>query len=192
MEKDTTYGCGAREGYRVVFNGILGQVLQNGSKEYYRRPPGVRAIVDTGEGLIIQREKRDYLKRKWDYRIPGGKSFDSLVDWVEDHAKVEMYYLHEAIFNELQQEVGIIAKITSSTQHYLSESSASVEHDLHYFVITEFEEGEAMPQHDEVIEKLKLSYKEVFNLLLDGDFSEDRTRAILFQYLLTQKKEHIF
>ena len=195
MEKDKTeYGYAARPGYRVIFNGKLGQVLQTDTKEYYRRPPGVRVIVDTLDGLIIQKEKREYLNKEWDYRLPGGKSFDSLIEWLYGYDEIEGgYRLHEAAYTELKQEIGIDASIDRSNEYYVSVSSSSVEHDLHYFLVTEIEaEGEPDLQHDEVIEKVKLTYREVYALLLDGSFSEDRTRAVLFQFLLTQKKEFIF
>lgn len=194
MKRDSTdYGYGARGGYRIVFNGVLGQVLQNGNKEYYRRPPGVRAIVDTGEELIIQREKREYLGREWDYRLPGGKSFDSLIEWLEGYDGVENSdLLEQAIIRELEEEIGIIAKTDKLIKKYISEPSSSVEHTLYYFLITEFEEAKAKPQHDEVIEKIQFTYQGIYDLLINGSFSEDRTRAMLFQYLLTEKKQWLF
>ncbi len=195
MQRDNTdYGYDARKEYRVIFNGLLGQVLQNGRKEYYRRPPGVRAIVDTGKGLILQKEKREYLNMEWDYRLTGGKSFDSLIEWLDGYdAIINSDFLEQAIIRELEEEIGLLVNSdTAVRKYYHSQSSSSVEHDLYYFIVTEYEEGKAKLQHDEVIEKVELSYTQVYDLLLDGSFSEDRTRAVLFNFLLTEKKEYIF
>ena len=141
-----------------------------------------------------QKEKRENLKREWDIRLPGGKTFDSLRAWLENMYLIkDDEFLKDAMLKELFEEIGVVSVNNSViTLYHTSESSSSVEHDLHYFLIEGFEEQKANPQPDEVIEKIKLSYKEVYEHLLDGSFSEDRTRAVLFSFLLKEKKEFIF
>ncbi len=188
----------ARKGYNSVFNGQIGQVLQDDSgREYYRRPPGVRAIIPTETGLIIQKEYRPYLDRGWDYRLPGGKVMDTLNDYLRwMNLSSEMPSSHSmlkeiigAFKNEVKQEAGLI--VESFVHYHESESSATVEHELHYFLVKQFKKDAQELQHGEVIEVLELPYKEVWELLLNREFSEDRTRAVLFEYLIKHKSSFI-
>ncbi len=195
------YGVDTRKGYSSVFNGTVGQVLQNKKgREYYRRSPGVRGIIDTDKGLIISKEKRLYLDKEFDYRLPGGKVADTLSEYLIFLSKVAQdassndFLIRDALIKELKEEVGVsFARYGKGVSlFHISPSSSSVEHDLYYYLITEYEIGEAKPEEDEVIERLELSYKEVWDLLINKEFSEDRTRAVLYDFLLTQKKEFIF
>ncbi len=195
--KPINYAIDARDGYSPVFNGKIGQVLQNEKgKEYFRRSPGVRAIIPTETGLIFQKEKREYLDQPWDYRLTGGKVADTLCEYLDflekdgsDNSGNE-YLLREAIVREAKEEIGII--IEKLKPFYVSPSSATVEHDLHYYLVEEFQKDKARPEDDERIEIVEMTYKEVFKLLLERQFSEDRTRAVLFEYLLNEKKHLIF
>ena len=195
------YDVDTRKGYLSVFNGTVGQVLQNKKgREYYRRSPGVRGIIDTGKGLIISKEKRLYLDKEFDHRLPGGKVADTLSEYLIFLSKVAQdassndFLIRDALIKELKEEVGVsFARYGKGVSlFHISPSSSSVQHDLYYYLITEYEIGEAKPEEDEVIERLELSYKEIWNLLINKEFSEDRTRAVLYDFLFTQKKEFIF
>lgn len=181
----------ARPGFTSVFNGAIGQVLQNGKgKEYFRRSPGVRLIIPTETGLVIQREKRSYLDREWDYRVPGGKVADTLKEYIElIHEQFPFIHIQRAGRDEAKQEAGII--INKMAEYHQSESSATVEHDLFYFLVSDFKWGKQELQHEEVIEVVELPYKEVWDLLLERKFSEDRTRAVLFEYLIKEKSSFL-
>src|SRR5437763_708903 len=51
--------------------------------EKVRRSPGVRLIIRDGQGnILLTREFRRELS-KFDYRLPGGKVFDSLIEFDE-------------------------------------------------------------------------------------------------------------
>jgi len=195
------YDNNARYGYYPIFNGKVGQVLQDEKgREYYRRSPGVRAIIDTGSGLIISKEIRNYLDRKWDYRLPGGKVADTLLEYLiflkrdgEDNCGNEPM-IRDALIKELEEEVGItfVRYGEGVSLYHLSPSSASVEHDLYYFLIKKFEKVKSKPEKDEVIKRLELPYRKVWELIQNRRFSEDRTRAVLYEFLLKEKKQFIF
>jgi hypothetical protein len=193
------YAVDARDGYSPVFNGRIGQVLQSeDGKEYYRRSPGVRAIIPTETGFIFQKEKRKYLKREWDYRLCGGKVADTLPEYLkflqangEDNAS-NMHLIRFALMKELEEELGIVDVEFDHEPYHVSESSATVEHDLYYYVIKRFKKGKPKPQRGEKIVMVEMPYDQVFHMLLHRDFSEDRTRAVLLEYLLTVKKDILF
>jgi 8-oxo-dGTP pyrophosphatase MutT (NUDIX family) len=193
------YAVNARKGYSPVFNGTIGQVLQNSKgKEYYRRSPGVRAIIPTETGLIFQREKREYLPREWDYRLPGGKVADTLLEYLnflEDDGRdnaSNMHHVRSALVKELEEEIGLVDVHFEHIPYHISESSATVEHVLYYYVIEEFKKGKPRPNQDEKIEMVEFSYQEVYEMLIKRKFSEDRTRAVLLEYLLKYKAKFIF
>ena len=193
------YAYSIREGYRPVFNGIVGQVAQCGKKEYYRRPPGVRIIIDTGTDIIFQHERREECNNQWDRRLPGGKTFDTLDQWLDKYDSTFWNngdFLKEVAGKEMIEEVGLIVEdnvYDDMEFYYRSLSSATVEHDLYYFICKSFKETKRDVQADEIIERDSMTYKELFDWISTGKgFSEDRTRAVLFQYLLEYKREFIF
>ena len=58
-------------------DGKIKQVKRN----MVRRPPGIRAlIVNENEQILLSKEFR-YELNDWDFRLPGGKVFDSLEDY---------------------------------------------------------------------------------------------------------------
>ena len=74
---------------KIVFQGKMIEVVHetiiapNGKEitlERGRRAPGVRLIIKTPDGkFLISKEER--LKTGTDYRLPGGRVFDSLVEY---------------------------------------------------------------------------------------------------------------
>ena len=78
--------------------------------EKARRAPGVRIIIcDKANGTILLTKEFRHELGEWDYRLPGGKVFDSLDDFeahrnsgndITDAAKTQAK-------NEAQQEAGV-------------------------------------------------------------------------------------
>jgi len=48
--------------------------------EFARRSPGTRLIIEKGDKIILSREFRHELG-SYDYRLPGGKVYDSLDEY---------------------------------------------------------------------------------------------------------------
>src|SRR3989344_3426866 len=77
---------------KIVYQGKMIEIVQetvevDGKEKVYvyekgRRAPGVRLIIETPEGgFLISKEERPGVGL--DYRLPGGKVFDSLVEYNE-------------------------------------------------------------------------------------------------------------
>src|SRR3989338_6098287 len=78
--------------------------------EKVRRSPGVRLIMQDGQGnILLTREYRRELG-KFDYRLPGGKVFDSLDEWNEfkQHGGDIIEKAKQAARKEAKEETGFI------------------------------------------------------------------------------------
>lgn len=60
----------------------VGEEIKNVKRTMVRRPPGIRALIVNKEKkqILLSKEFR-YELNNWDYRLPGGKVFDSLNDY---------------------------------------------------------------------------------------------------------------
>ncbi len=143
--------------FEIVYKGKMFEVVRWEGKpgkmfEAAVRSPGVR--------LIIECEKEGYkalcmtqeLRREaggWDYRLPGGKVFDSLDEFnkFRDEGIDVSQKAEEAALNEGRQEAGISGGEIKALE--ISKAGASVEWDLHYFLITNATIGEQELEEDE-------------------------------------------
>ncbi len=155
---------------------------KNFTVEFARRSPGTRLIIEKDGKLILSREFRHELGR-YDYRLPGGKVFDSLVEY--NTALDQNVDLNEAAkqgaLKEAREEVGVDAQDASFI--YKSINGATVEWDLYYFVIKDFKQtaqdlGEGEDIQIEIVDKEKAK-----EMCLDGSISEDRSAIVLLRYL---------
>jgi ADP-ribose pyrophosphatase len=108
--------------------------------EVARRAPGVRLIIadKPNKKVLLTKEYRQELA-EWDYRLPGGKVFDSLDDF-EAHrasgADIVAAARAQAI-NEAQQEAGV--EIDELELYKKSVLGATVEWDLYIFEATKWQ-----------------------------------------------------
>lgn len=149
------------------------------------RPPGVRIIAVEDKKILFTKEFRHELN-DFDYRLPGGKIFDSLdifLPYITEEKEVEEKYILSAAFNELKEEASKIAKEFNIFKK--SHSGASVGWDLHYVIaknISDFlsdtkNEGE---QIEEIVWK---SFDDVQQMCFEGVIKEGRTAAVLMQFI---------
>lgn len=130
---------------KIVFQGKMIEVVHetiiapNGKEitlERGRRAPGVRLIIKTPDGkFLISKEER--LKTGTDYRLPGGRVFDSLVeynDFLSTNPKTEdtLKKAEQGAIREGMEEVGI--KPVELEFFYLSKCGGSFDWDLYYFL----------------------------------------------------------
>lgn len=155
-----------------------------------RRPPGIRALIINKEKqeILLSREFR-YELNGWDYRLPGGKVFDSLAEYKESLQKGDVLEkVEKTVPKEVSEEVGVT--VSSPKLIKVSKDGAGVVWDLYYYEITDYkinEEG-AHLEEDEVIDGfLWKSYDEVFALCMSGEIHEERTVAVLLTYILNNK-----
>jgi len=155
--------------------------------EVARRAPGVRLIIhDEAVGkVLLTKEFRQELN-EWDYRLPGGKLFDSLDEFEEfrqsgndilEAAKVKA-------IEEAQQETGV--EITKLEFFKKSVLGATVEWDLYVFEATEWQlhvEGQELEVGEKIEADNWISYDEARMMALNGSMAEERIALVLLQWL---------
>ncbi|MBI3589418.1 MAG: NUDIX domain-containing protein [Candidatus Liptonbacteria bacterium] len=159
--------------------------------EKVRRSPGVRLIMRDGQGnILLTREFRRELS-KFDYRLPGGKVFDSLDEFNEfKQSKGDIIEkAKQAALKEAREETGFVPDALE--YHSTSKLGATVEWDLHYFVasVDKSQQGAQELEAGENIEVVWFSEEEVKNLILESErFSEERSVAALTRLLYRPEK----
>jgi 8-oxo-dGTP pyrophosphatase MutT (NUDIX family) len=165
------------------------EVEQGGVKktfEFARRSPGTRLIIPKGETILLTKEFRHELDG-YDYRLPGGKVYDSLDEYNEALATgVDIdASAKQAAMKEAREEVGIEVKDISF--FHKSVCGATVVWDLFYFVVKNFVEGEQALEHGEDITFEFYDREKVKMMCLDGSVSEERSALVLLRYLNENK-----
>ena len=152
------------------------------------RAPGVRLIIETQKdsmkALLMTREIRREAGGV-DYRLPGGKVFDSL-DELDIHRKSGMDITPLAEITakkEGLEEAGISGG--EYTKLEVSKAGASVEWDLYYFKVINAKIGEQELEENEQgdIETLVLSAQEIFEKLSNREIKEGRSADMLWYWL---------
>ncbi len=157
-----------------------------------RRSPGVRLIITDGQGnILLTREFRRELS-KFDYRLPGGKVFDSLDEFNESKQKKEdiIEKAKQAALKEAKEETGFAPDMLD--YYSTSKLGATVEWDLHYFTasVDKIQGGEQRLEIGENIEAVWFSEKEIKELVLMPEkFSEERSVVALTRFLYRPEKD---
>ncbi len=149
--------------------------------EIARRSPGVRLIVCDKNKILLTKEYRKELKVR-DYRLPGGKVFDTLSEY-NKHKKDIKKYARIAAKRECEEEVWLTPQ--DAKLYYVSTAWATVERDLYYFIVTKFI-SHVKWQQLEVGEYIDVEWKtkkEILALIKKWDMHEDRSVGVLLRYL---------
>ena len=166
---------------------IISQPWNFGGKaktlERARRSPGVRLIIAKSNKLLLTKEYRMELN-DYDYRLPGGKVFDSLEEYKDalESGKDMLEYAAEAAKKECLEETGIAAR---KTKHFQTTNAGqTIVWDLYYFIVEDFEEKGQNPGFDEEIYPEWKTFEEVKELCRQSKISEDRSLGVLFRYFI--------
>lgn len=150
--------------------------------EKARRAPGTRLIIPTESGILLTKEYRHELG-DYDYRLPGGKVFDSLSeynDFLSSGQDIRIPATAKAKA-EAREEAGVI---TDDIKHiHTSVCGATVEWDLHYFVVGQYERAEQELEDGEDAEVIEVSEYDAQAMCMDGRVSEERSALVLLRYL---------
>ena len=152
------------------------------------RAGGKRGIIVKDNSILITKEYRTELD-DYDYRLPGGKVFDTLEDYknaIKNDSDLLECAIHAAK-KECIEETGLIADQLDLFK--ISKAGATVEWDLYYFITynpVENENGQ-MLEAGEIIKPDWYSFEEVRQLCLDGKIKEDRTLGVLLTFLEKNK-----
>jgi len=173
---------------------VVKQPMRAGDKkvvfEIARRSPGTRLIIVKDNKLLITREFRTELN-DYDYRLPGGKVFDTLDEYNNHLSENILPFAIVAAKRECMEEAGLIAK---NIKHFTTaKSGATVVWDLIYFIIDDFEENKdgQILEAGEVIETQWKTFDEIKILCKNGNVSEDRTLGVLFKFFLQYPENYI-
>ena len=180
---------------KIVYQGKIFEIVQQQMKagqktvtfEIARRSPGVRLIIVKKDHLLLSREFRTDLNA-YDYRLPGGKVFDTLDEYQGKSPEKMMDCAIKAAKKECCEETGLIAK--KITHFVTTKAGATLSWDLYYFIIDEFAEsadGKAL-ETGEVIETEWKTWSEVKDLARRGQIMEDRTLGVLFKFFLQHQE----
>lgn len=163
-------------------------VISNGTElvlEKGRRAPGVRLLIKTPSGgFLITKEERHSIGL--DYRLPGGKVFDSLSEYNEflkgeNNSEKILEKAKETAIKEGIEEAGI--KPIEMDLISISKCGGSFDWDLYYFVVNKYEEvGQKLEDHEK-IETVQVSKDELYNLAISDQMKEDRSVAVVLKYL---------
>lgn len=158
--------------------------------EVARRAPGVRLIIadKSKRQVLLTREYRQELGG-WDYRLPGGKVFDSLEDYEAHRASGDdiLKAAKQKASGEALEEAGIQAE--SFSLYRKSTLGATVEWDLFVFEAEEWEhdpDGQQLEQGEQ-IETGWHDFSVAEQMILDGKMQEERIALVLLQWLHDQK-----
>lgn len=190
---------------KITYQGKLFQVLQRKKEvsfrvgnetvskqleiELVRRAPGVRALIVDGEKILLNREYR-YELEAWDYRLPGGKVYDTCEDYGTGirNATVDADIV-EALKRETLEEAGI--QVKEWKQINVSHCGLTVEWDLYYFLVEEYTDlsGVAVQKSEyEFIESCWVDYAAALELCLNGGVTEARSAYEIMRYILQNQK----
>jgi 8-oxo-dGTP pyrophosphatase MutT (NUDIX family) len=153
--------------------------------ESARRSPGTRIIIAKDGKVLLSKEFRTEING-YDYRLPGGKVFDTLEEYnafLKTNGNIEEK-ARAAIVKEALEEVGIA--VTTVELLGISKCGATVEWDLYYFLATDFSETERRDSGEgEDITTTWVSIEEAKTMCLDGRMQEERSALMLLRYLST-------
>ncbi|MFA6073376.1 MAG: NUDIX domain-containing protein [Candidatus Woesearchaeota archaeon] len=159
--------------------------------EIARRSPGTRLLIlrtikneksKKQEQLLLTKEYRRELN-KYDYRLPGGKVFDTLLEYKNAIKTKEdlLLFATNAAKKECLEETGLDAKTLDL--YKISKAGATIEWDLYYFIVKEFSKSK---QNLEIGEDITLEWKsfdEVKLLCREGEINEDRSVGVILNFL---------
>ncbi len=160
-------------------------------RKMVRRPPGVRALIlnkNDNQKILLSKEFR-YELDKWDYRLPGGKVFDTLDLYKEAIARNDVQkYVDESVAKEVLEEVGLIVK--SQKLLKISHDGAGVIWDLFYYEIKDYEEsldGAHLEENEFVEGYVWKSFDEIIKMCIEQKINEERTVGVLLSYIIKHK-----
>ncbi len=174
---------------KKVFEGKIFEILniENNGRifEIARRSPGVRLLieekVDNNIFVVMTKEKRRDIG--FDFRLPGGKVFDSLIEFQDSNENNILEYIKAAAKKEGKEEVGL----DEGDFEFIEKSIAgtSVEWDLYYFLVKNPKISEQDLKDDEIdnISVVRLSPKEIFEKLKNKEIQENRSADVLWRWL---------
>lgn len=179
---------------KIAFQGrmleIVNQEMTDGRNtitfEIARRTPGIRLIlVDLVNRTISLSKEHRYEIDGDDYRLPGGKVFDTLDEYNTflNSGNDILLPARDKAFGEAEEEVGL--KLKDLEHFHTSICGSTIEWDLFYFVSTGWAEVDQNLETGEHISRVEVSFEDARSIALSGGMSEERSALVLLRYLST-------
>ena len=155
--------------------------------EVARRAPGVRLILhDEAAGKVLLTKEFRHELGEWDYRLPGGKVFDSLEQFEAFRTSGEdiIEAAKMQAIREAQEEAGVA--IASLGLYKKSVLGATVEWDLYVFEADDWQlhvDGQELEIGEKIEADNWMTYEEARKMALGGSMAEERIALILLQWL---------
>lgn len=172
---------------------IVNQPMKIGKEikkwEFARRSPGTRLIIVKNKKLLLTKEFRSELK-DYDYRLPGGKVFDTLKEYKEalEKKKDILKCATEAAKKECLEETGL--KVKNIRYFQTAIAGATVVWDLFYFIVDDFEESSKKSEDGEVIFPEWKTFEDAKKMCLENKIKEDRSVGVLLRFLLLNEMKN--
>ncbi len=179
-----------KEAEKIMYQGKIFEVVQFpvkvGSQEVIfekvRRSPGTRLIIIKNDQILLTKEFRQELGMD-DYRLPGGKVFDTLKEYNNAlHQDLTKEAL-KAAKRECLEETGLLP--TKIALFDIVHAGATVDWDLFYFLVKDFDVKKQRLEEGEWISVEWKTFAEAKAMCLNRKISEDRTVGVLLRFLLT-------
>lgn len=180
----------------VLFSGRISAIVEREVRlpdgkvrtfEYAERPPGVRILVRAGGQFLVTSEWRDE-RGGFDIRIPGGKVFDTFAAYAPHRSSPSLgEAAADAAIRELREETGILANASDLRFIKATECGATVLWQLYYYLVDIAPHAltPLIQTHEgELIEPRWITPGELFRHCMKGEVTEDRTAAVIFQWLV--------
>ena len=160
--------------------------------EIARRAPGVRLIIAdrAAKKILLTKEFRRELNAT-DYRLPGGKVFDSLEEY-DAHRQSGEDILQAAtkkVKAEAAEEAGI--DVTGVRLFKKSTLGATVEWDLFVFEALAWQphkDGQSLEEGEQVESVGWFGFGQAEQMVINGAMQEERIALILLQWLRGQRE----
>lgn len=178
---------------KITYQGRIIEVVEfdggNGKTfEKARRAPGSRLIIVSPEGrILITKEQRHELEQV-DLRLPGGKVYDTLEEYNDAlKDKVDIVEAAKAgAMREAAEETGL--KIKNPELITVATAGATVDWDLYYFLIRDYEElpeGQQLEDGEDV-EVTWMTSAEIRQAISNGQMQEWRSVGVLLGKVLPE------
>jgi ADP-ribose pyrophosphatase len=175
----------------IVFKGKIGEIVHTTQKdgrvfERYRRPPGTRSVIVSSDNKILVTKEYRHETGSTDLRLPGGKVRDTLKEYYEllESGQNIVDAAREAATKEALEETGL--SVFNPELITKANSGATVEWDLYYFLVTEYDEhpdGQQL-EHGEDIEVTWVTFDELKQAVANGHMNEWRSVGVLLGLVL--------
>lgn len=160
--------------------------------ELARRAPGVRIIIadKANRKLLLTKEFRQELN-DWDYRLPGGKVYDTLDEYEAARRSGEdmLAAVKRKTIAEAAEEAGI--EVHDAELFKKSTLGATVEWDLYVMEAQDWrksESGQALEQGEQITAEEWFDFEQAEQMIYEGKMQEERIALILLQWLKVQQQ----